>query len=90
MMNWYGNGAMSGWGWMWMTITMILFGGVLIAAGTAWYRRHTSIALAQSPAGGARPHSEQILADRYARGEMDESEYSAQLATLRQAEHPRR
>jgi putative membrane protein len=85
MMSWYGNGAMSGWGW---TVGMIVFWGALITLGVAWrYRRHGPVELAQAPAGGARPPSEQILAERYARGEMDESEYSTRLATLRQAEH---
>ncbi len=85
MMYWYGNGDVSGWGYLLMTIGMIVFWGVLITAGVALFRY-----LARSPqqppaAPGGQQSPEQILAERYARGEIDENEYSTRLATLRGA-----
>jgi putative membrane protein len=71
----YGNGTMSGWGWALTTIGMILFWGVLIAAGIALYRHFSRSAQPQTP--------QQILAERYARGEIDEDEYTSRLSILR-------
>jgi putative membrane protein len=81
MMYWWGEG-MSGWGWAMMTISTIVFWALLIA-GIVALVRYTRMAGAvrgpQTPA-GATP--EQILAERYARGEIDESEYRHRLDTL--------
>jgi putative membrane protein len=74
---------LSGWGWVVMTTSMVLFWGLLIAGGVLLFR-----ALNQ-PAGGApagsRPSPEHLLAERFARGEIDEEEYQRRLATLTSA-----
>lgn len=84
----YWNG-MSAWGWTLMTIAMVVFWGVLIAAGIALYRylanRPQTTSTPQPPAAtGSAAHQspEQLLAERLARGDIDENEYHERLATL--------
>ncbi|MEV8060595.1 MULTISPECIES: SHOCT domain-containing protein [Streptomyces] len=86
-MFWYGHG-MNGWGWFAMSISMVVFWALIIAIGVLLYR-----ALARPAPPGSGPTAwhktppsgspEQILAERYARGEIDEEEYHRRLATLR-------
>lgn len=76
------NHNLSGWGWFGMTIGMIVFWGLLIALGVFLYR---SLSRNDTPPTGrttATPDPRQILAERYARGEIDEDEYQRRLATL--------
>ncbi|MGE5292561.1 MAG: SHOCT domain-containing protein [Micromonosporaceae bacterium] len=89
-MYWYGNG-MSGWGYALMTISMILFWGALIFGGVALVRylirsgqQTTSPGAPSEPPSGA-PTPERLLAERFARGEIDEEEYRRRLATLQAA-----
>ncbi len=77
--------AVSGWGWTTMLISMLLFWGVLVAGGVLLVR-----ALARPPDGRGGPSPEQLLAERYARGEIDEDEYRRRLATLAGTTGPRR
>jgi putative membrane protein len=78
MMFWYGNG-MSGWGYALMTVGMVLFWGLVIFGVVVLIRY-----LARSSQGTAqRPTPEQMLAERFARGEIDEQEYHSRLAALR-------
>jgi putative membrane protein len=84
MMFWYDHGV-SGWGWLAMTIGMLLFWAVIIGAGVLLYRAvshppyrtHDDTSLVHSP--------EQLLAERFARGEIDEDEYRRRLETLHAA-----
>lgn len=81
-MYWYDHG-MNGWGYAVMALNMVLFWGVLIGAGVLayrWLRR-------DEPAGEAQPRlatftARRLLAERYARGEIDEEEYRRRLSTL--------
>lgn len=83
MMWWYPNGGgMSGWGWAAMTVSMLLFWAVLIAGGIALYRG-LNRPPAAGPHAGPRPTPEQVLAERFARGEIDEEEYTARRDALR-------
>ncbi len=91
MMYWYGD-HVSGWGWALMTIGMVVFWGALIAAGVALFRYLSRGPLQQDQnqnqlqSGAAAPPSpEAILAERFARGEIDENEDHTRLATLRGA-----
>ncbi len=83
MMYWYGSG-MSGWGYALMTVSMVLFWGLLIVGVVALVRyfgrtpQHTAF----SP-NHYRLTPEQVLAERFARGEIDEDEYRTRLETLR-------
>jgi putative membrane protein len=83
MMWWYGNG-MNAWGYTLMTVSMVLFWGLVIYGVTA---------LIRYPANGdrwvaARPTAEQVLAERFARGEIDEHEYHQRLDALRGGPRP--
>ena len=75
---WFDHGG--GW-WPWlMVIPMLVFWGLVIWGIVALAR-----ATVQN-AGQPRPHPdpEQVLADRFARGEIDADEYRERLATLRE------
>ncbi|MBD0741354.1 SHOCT domain-containing protein [Streptomyces sp. CBMA152] len=73
-----------GWGWFAMSGGMILFWAALVTLGVLLFR-----ALSRSAGTGAttssppsRPAPEQVLAERFARGEIDEDEYRRRLAVL--------
>jgi putative membrane protein len=86
MMYWYGNG-MSGWGYALMTISMVLFWGAVIF-GIVALVRYTGHGGQQPPAPPSPPSAhapERLLAERFARGEIDEDEYQRRLTTLRGA-----
>ena len=74
MMHW---GYMSGWGSLMMGFSMIAFWALVIGA----------IVLAVHAFSGRRAEpppssAEQTLAERYARGEIDDAEYRQRLAVL--------
>ena len=76
---------MSGWGYGGMVVGMVLF-WVLIVVGIIALIRYVSAttqphSTAQYPMRGESP--EQLLAARFARGEIEESEYQQRLAVLR-------
>ncbi|MFE2264517.1 SHOCT domain-containing protein [Streptomyces griseosporeus] len=83
-MFWYDHDP-GGWGWFTMSVGMILFWGVLITFGVLLWR-----ALSRPDGSGAmsapaprRPTPEQLLAERFARGELDENAYRRGLTVLR-------
>ena len=77
MMFWTDHG-MTGWGWATMTVGTVVFWGLLIALAVVLIRGTTGPARTGEP----RPTPEQLLAERFARGEIDEDEYRRRLATL--------
>lgn len=81
MMYWWGEG-MGGWGWAMMTISTVVFWALLIAGVVALVRYTRTAGVARGPQTPAAATAEQILAERYARGEIDESEYRHRLDTL--------
>ena len=91
MMYWYGD-HMSGWGYGLGVLSMILFWGVLITAVIILVRyisRHRRPERpAQRPASPDAPVPEQVLADRFARGEIDADEYRARLEILHEHSRP--
>jgi len=85
MMGWYVGDHMTGWGWAGMAISTLLFVALLVLGGAVLVR------LARQPDRTAAPRSpEQLLADRFARGEITEEEYRQRLATLRDTGVPSR
>lgn len=84
MMGWYDFDHMSGWDWVGMTVSSVLVLGLLLLAAVLLVRQ------------GSRPRNdwsatssqsaEQVLAERFARGEIDEDEYRRRLAALRDAD----
>ncbi|MFI5615465.1 SHOCT domain-containing protein [Amycolatopsis sp. NPDC051903] len=85
MMYWYGNG-MSGWGIALMTIGNVVFWALVIVAIVALVR-----VLSRRPVAHDREQApsaaEQLLAERFARGEIDEQTYRHDLGTLQQLHH---
>ncbi|MET0641722.1 MAG: SHOCT domain-containing protein [Jiangellaceae bacterium] len=80
-MMWYGDG-MGGWGFVLMAVSTVVFWGALIAGGVALFR-YLNRTAAKPASSEARPTPEQLLAERFARGEIDEEEYRQRLDTLR-------
>ena len=82
MMMWFGSNG--GWGgWLLMTIAMVLFWALIITAVVLIVRYLVSQRLTGTSAVSART-PEEVLAERYARGEIDDDEYRRRLALLRQ------
>lgn len=84
MMFWSGNDT-NVWGYALMTISMVLFWGLVIYGVIALLR---STARPDLPAAATRPTPEQVLADRLARGEINEEQYLQTLETLRGGSRP--
>lgn len=82
MMYW-GNG-MGGLGMVLMTVSTLLFWGLVIA-GVVLLARQFGPRARSAPQAGPRPAPEQLLAERFARGEIDEDEYTRRLQVLRGA-----
>ena len=82
MMYWYGNG-MNGWGYAVMAVSTIVFCALVIAgvAALARYLGRRSTGYGET---SSRPAPGQLLAERFARGEISEAEYRQSLETLRQ------
>jgi len=82
MMYWYGHG-MGGWGFVLMAVSNLVFWGLLIV-GVAFLVRYLGrTTRSADPTGGRPTQPEQLLAERYGRGDIDEEEYRRRLDTLR-------
>lgn len=83
MYGWYG-GDWGIVGWILMALVMIVFWGGLITIVLFLVRR-------SAPGQGTEPlrpthhHAEQLLSERFARGEIDENEFTARRAALRRS-----
>ncbi len=64
-------------------IFMLLFWGVLILGGVGLFRQFFDQATPKGPSAPAQPSAREILAQRYARGEISREEYLAMLEDLR-------
>ncbi|PBC75853.1 putative membrane protein [Streptomyces sp. TLI_235] len=85
MMYWNDH-DMGGWGFGFMAIVILLFLGLLVVVAVA-LTRYLGHLLRQRPpdwqATPSPPLPEQLLAERFARGEIDADEYRHRLDTLR-------
>ena len=80
MMYWWGQ-QMNGWGWLVMSLSSLVFLGLVVAGGVAVVRLAGARAAGQPPAPPAvTPRT--LLADRFARGEIDEQEYRHRVDVL--------
>jgi putative membrane protein len=70
---------LTGWAWVAMTVGMIVFWGLLITLAVVLVRGLNRPA---DQAYGPRPSPQQLLAERFARGEIDEEEYRRRLGAL--------
>ncbi|MFD2421418.1 SHOCT domain-containing protein [Amycolatopsis pigmentata] len=82
MMYWYGHG-MGGWGFALMTVSQILFWALIIAGIVALVRYVGRRSQHTGSFGASRQTPEQLLAERFARGEISEEEYQRGLDLLR-------
>ncbi|WP_155056038.1 SHOCT domain-containing protein [Streptomyces blattellae] len=72
---------MTGWDWFAMSVGSVFLWALLITVAMLLYR-----ALSRAPEPPRTPAAdlpEQLLAERFARGEIDEEEYRRRLAVLR-------
>jgi putative membrane protein len=90
-MMWYNGGW--GWGgWFAMTVLMVLFWALIIAGVIALVRyltgtHHHQQSGSQPPSREsqwASQRAEDLLAERFARGEIDDDEYKRRLTLLRE------
>lgn len=77
------HGGDGGWWWLawpigWVVILAVIGLGVWLLVRATGQNRPGGVAYTASPTEGAR----RILADRFARGEIDEEEYRNRLAAL--------
>lgn len=85
----YYGGHFPGLIWLGAAIGMIVFWGIVLFLGALAFRALTSGKPSDdedSRPAGTDPR--QILAERYARGEIDEEEYRRRLATLSGTDDP--
>jgi putative membrane protein len=82
MMYW-GNGI-GGWGMVLMIVSGLLFWGLIIA-GIGLLVRSTGRGGQQGTAATQTATPQQLLADRFARGEIDDEEYTRRLQVLHTA-----
>jgi putative membrane protein len=81
-MMWWNDGGWGAGAWFLMSLMMILFWGALVALAV-WLVR--TLRTDQSPA--PAPHfstarADEVLAERFARGEIDEDEFKRRRALL--------
>ncbi|MFG2951963.1 SHOCT domain-containing protein [Streptomyces adustus] len=90
-MMWYDGGW--GWGgWFFMAMFMVLFWALVIAAIVALFRycsgahhdRQSPRPRSSGEQGWGSSRAEDLLAERFARGEIEEDEYKRRLALLRE------
>ncbi|WP_460700777.1 SHOCT domain-containing protein [Nocardia thraciensis] len=73
---------MTGWGYAWMGVGTVLFWGLLIA-GLVMLVRYAAATDRGARYRAEAPGPERLLAERFARGEIDEAEYTSRLTALR-------
>lgn len=69
------NTMMNGGGWLMMLVLLLVLVLLVVGLGLAWWLRAR-----RSPAHGVGPS--RLLAERYARGEIDDEEYAHRLKVL--------
>jgi putative membrane protein len=83
MMDWYGHGT-GGWGYGLTALIMVLLGAAVIY-GIVALIRYARPNGTQGPEPLQPPTPERLLAERFARGQIDEDEYHQRLTSLRAA-----
>jgi putative membrane protein len=83
MMMWYDGDW--GWaGWALMTVGMVLFWALVITAVVLVVRHVAGARGSAAPPPPGSTRAEDVLAERFAAGEIDEDEYRRRLASLRE------
>lgn len=81
MMWWHGD--WNGWAWLAMSASMLAFWGLLIWGVVTVIRNSNSATATDAVGAGGTRDPEQILRERFARGEIDEAEYEHRREVLR-------
>ena len=76
MWHWHG----SGWGWVWMSVAMVGFWAVVVV-GIVMLTRGPGGERGRRPPGGPST-ADDVLAERFARGEIDADEYERNREVL--------
>ena len=76
-MNW---GAMGGGGWVVMTVLMLAFWALVVGGVVALFR--SGLRTDSGSGAGDEPSAENLLDQRFARGEIDTEDYHARRAVL--------
>lgn len=85
MMMWYDADGWGWAGWTLMTVGMVAFWALVITAVVLAIRYLTgSRGSAASATSSGQNRAEDVLAERFARGEIDENEYRQRLSALRE------
>ena len=82
-MMWWNHGAWGAGDWTLMAAMMLVFWGLLVAF-VVWLVRSTRSdrGAEDRSAGSPVPRADEVLAEGFARGEIDEDEYRRRLALL--------
>jgi putative membrane protein len=82
-MMWWNHGGWGAGDWLAMSFMMVVFWGLLIAL-VIWLVRSTRSdrVPGRRPAGIPAQPADEVLAERFARGEIDEDEYTRRRALL--------
>ncbi|CAN5640089.1 hypothetical protein BH09ACT8_BH09ACT8_60780 [soil metagenome] len=85
MMMWYGSGGWGWGGWLLMSVAMVLFWGLVITAIVVGIRYLTGSGSNTShPPGSGPSRAEDLLTERFARGEINDEEFRQRHALLRE------
>jgi putative membrane protein len=76
------NGGWGVWAWVLMALMMLIFWGGVVTVVILMLRRGQA---SEAPGASGAPHdeAERILNERFARGEIDETELASRRAALR-------
>jgi putative membrane protein len=77
----YWGSGMGSWGYVLMTVSMLLFWGLLIT-GVVLLVRYVAGERRQPPLPAGGPDPRTVLAERFARGEINEDDYRQRLKVL--------
>jgi putative membrane protein len=81
------NGGWGVWGWVLMALMMLIFWGGVVTVVILLVRGRSSGTPGPSgPYGTPHDEAERILNERFARGEIDETEFTARRTALRRKE----
>ncbi|UZJ26053.1 hypothetical protein RHODO2019_06370 [Rhodococcus antarcticus] len=89
MMFWYGNdgGVGNGWGYLLMGVGMLVFWGLVIAGLVVVFRQPERRDRVAGGMVASHRTAQQLLAERFARGDIDETEFTGRLAALHGQKH---
>lgn len=80
------DGVMNGGGWLWMLLTLLFWGGLIAFAVWALIKIFPNRGGGDGGPGSREDSAEEILQERFARGEIDAGEYERSLEVLKDRE----